>query len=262
MSTLTLNDKTTLSYDCIGQGTPILFLHGIFVSRQSWQPQLDYFAVNHQVITCDLRGHGQSGSSIGPYNIPLLADDLVALLDSLGIEKVACCGHSFGGMVAQELALNHPERISRLILAETIHGSWITPLDAMWSMTARFLMPHFFNTKAQLDLFARFFTMYGPSSQQAYAFIQTELTRHQNDLTNTQNIIQAAFEFSSRSRLTQITCPTLVMIGQYFLPIYPHAYEMALQIPNVELVTIPNAGHVLNWDNPTLFNETITRFLG
>ncbi|MDM8532127.1 alpha/beta hydrolase [Anaerolineales bacterium HSG25] len=262
MPTITLNDKTILSYDVIGQGAPILFLHGIFVSRQSWQPQLNYFAANHQVITCDLRGHGESGSSADNYNVALLADDLVTLLDSLNIEKVACCGHSFGGMVAQELALRHPERVSRLILAETIHSSWITPFDAAWSMTTRFWMPHFVDIETQLDLFARFFTMYGPSSQQAYAFIRNELTRHNNDPSSTHAIIQASFEFSSRGRLAQITCPTLIMMGQYFVPIYPHACEMAIRIPNAELVTIANAGHVLNWDNPTAFNETVARFVG
>lgn len=88
MPTLPLNN-TTIAYDDYGQGEPLLLIHGIFVSRATWHLQIDNFARKHRVITCDLRGHGESSVSSDPYSVALFASDMIALLDALGLERVA-----------------------------------------------------------------------------------------------------------------------------------------------------------------------------
>jgi 3-oxoadipate enol-lactonase len=260
MLKLTTNDAT-IAYEVYGKGEPIIFIHGILVSGKSWEPQIDYFSKNHQVIVCDLRGHGESTATQDTYTVELFTKDIVALLDELNVERVICCGHSFGGMVAQELALSYPERVSALILVETVHGSWVFPTDAIMGATMRACIPIFMSVEDQINLFSRYFTMFGPSYGEVLSYIQQETVRHINDAINFENILQASFTFSSRLRLEQISCPTLVMVGQNFVQTHFHAYEMAWRIPNANLKTIPNAGHVLNWDDPETFNRFISEFL-
>jgi pimeloyl-ACP methyl ester carboxylesterase len=83
MPTLNING-ITIGYDDFGRGEPIVFIHGIFVSRATWYPQINHFAQSHRVITCDLRGHGEPPASATPYSVVLFAQDVVALLDALG----------------------------------------------------------------------------------------------------------------------------------------------------------------------------------
>ncbi|MFN8457546.1 MAG: alpha/beta hydrolase [Anaerolineae bacterium] len=258
MPTITANG-VTLAYDDYGQGEPILFIHGIFVSRAAWYPQINYFAQTHRVITYDMRGHGESSASDDRYSVALFAQDAVALLDALGLERAVCCGHSFGGMVAQELALSHPGRVSRLILAESSYGVRSTPWEAaLTEMTM--LCTSWVSLESQVQLFANFFGMFTPQATEA---IQQEGLRHLRDTQNFHNILRASLAFDSRWRLHRIACPTLILLGQYFhVPwIYLHSYEMLWWIRAAQLKLIPRAGHVLNWDNPSAFNGTVKQFL-
>jgi pimeloyl-ACP methyl ester carboxylesterase len=258
MPTITVNG-TTIGYDDHGQGEPILFIHGIFVSRETWYPQLNHFAQTHRVITCDLRGHGESAATYDRYSVTLFAKDIIALLDALGIEKIICCGHSFGGMVAQELALSYPDRVSKLILAESSYGVCSTPWEAALTELTNWCMS-WVSLESQVQWFATYFGMFTPNATPA---IQREGMRQLQNTKNFQNILQASLAFDSRWRLHRITCPTLILLGQYFhVPwIQFHSYEMWWWIRSAQLKLIPQAGHVLNWDNPTAFNQTITQFL-
>jgi len=259
MPKLTVNDATIV-YDHYGQGLPIVFIHGIFVSRLEWKPQLNHFTPSYQVVTCDLRGHGESGTSDTPYSVELLASDLVALLDELGLEQVVCCGHSFGGMVAQELALSYPNRIRGLVLADTVYGSWVTPWDLAFSLMTQTWMS-FLPITTQMEMGARYLTLFGPTGQQAFDYVKQEMVRYLDDEATYKNILQASLKFSSRWRLHNIQCPTLVLIGEYFLQTHCQAYEMLWRIPQAKLEIIPQAGHVLNWDNPQVFNKSVEKFL-
>jgi len=260
MSTLMVNGAT-LAYESYGQGEPLLFIHGIFISQTEWQPQVAALASKYQVITCDLRGHGLSSADGGEYSVRSFAEDMIALLDQLGLAQVVCCGHSFGGMVAQELALNHPERVRGLILADTVHSSWVTPWDAMWGWVMGAWVPQVLSVKQQIGMVAHYMTMFGPTAKTALAYIEHESQRYLTDEKTFYQILQASLQFSSRFRLQQISCPTLIMVGQYFLQTHLHAYEMWWRIRRAQLKIIPQAGHVLNWDNPVAFNQEIEAFM-
>lgn len=258
MPTISLNGAA-IAYDDYGQGEPLVFIHGIFVSRATWRPQISYFAQTHRVITCDLRGHGESPASGEPYSVALFARDVVALLDALRVEKAACCGHSFGGMVAQELALSYPDRISRLILAESSYGVRSTPWEAALTEVANRCMS-WVSLENQVGAFAAYFGMF---TRQAAAAIQQEGARQLRDKKNFHNILQASLSFDSRWRLWRIACPTLILLGQYWhVPwVQIHSYEMLWWIRQARLKVIPQAGHVLHWDNPQAFNQAIAGFI-
>ena len=259
METLQIGNAK-LAFSNHGQGNPILFIHGIYASQRQWFQQIDYFASNHQVITCDLRGHGQSSATKNPYTVKLFADDLIALLDHMGLEQVTCCGHSFGGLVAQELALTYPDRIRALILAETLYGVSSTPWEAMTTYSLNIWAPEVLGVHNYVELMAQYFGIYTPGGK---AYILREAERHLDDLHNQKNILNASLAFDSRWRLQDINCPTLLMIGQYphILPVYWHNWEMYWRIKNARLQIIPGAGHMLFWYNPSSFNQAITNFI-
>ncbi|MFB4281670.1 MULTISPECIES: alpha/beta fold hydrolase [unclassified Nonomuraea] len=96
---------------------PLLLLHGRTANHNDWNGVTQHFAARHHVFALDLRGHGASGWP-GEYPVPAMAEDVVALLDHLGIERATLVGHSLGGVVAYHAAMNHPDRVARLVLED------------------------------------------------------------------------------------------------------------------------------------------------
>ncbi|MFC6669620.1 alpha/beta fold hydrolase [Marinobacterium aestuariivivens] len=106
-----------LHHQIQGEGRPLLILHGLFGSLDNWASQAKALADEYQVISVDLRNHGRSPHS-DEMSYDAMAADLVELLDDLGIAGACVLGHSMGGKAAMQLALNHPERIERLIVVD------------------------------------------------------------------------------------------------------------------------------------------------
>ncbi|MFI7133778.1 alpha/beta fold hydrolase [Nonomuraea sp. NPDC050153] len=96
---------------------PLLLIHGRTADHNDWNGITQHFAARHHVIALDLRGHGASDYP-GSYEMPEMAEDVVALLDHLGIGRATLVGHSLGGIVAYHLAMNHPDRVERLVLED------------------------------------------------------------------------------------------------------------------------------------------------
>jgi 3-oxoadipate enol-lactonase len=247
-----------MAFDVVGEGPPLLLLHGGLVSRTEWRPQIAYFAQQgYQVITCDLRGHGESASSRQPYSVTLFRADVLGLLDALGLARVACCGHSLGGMVGQELAIAHPERVRALVLADTAYGTATTRGEAVLTLMAKGL----FRLLSVQQVARRSARALGRFHPEVGPYIERELGRHAQDKANYLNIWRAVCAFDSRPRLHRIACPTLILVGQFNRRTHAQAREMCRRILQAELVIIPGAGHMLNWDNAEAFNQVVARFL-
>lgn len=253
-------DGAKVAYEVHGQGEPLLLIHGIFCSRKQWNLQIEYFKNKYQVIACDLRGHGESSNTLTPYSVDLFTSDVIGLLDHLGVEQCICCGHSFGGLVAQELAISYPERVRGIILAETMYGASSTPWEAATAVFINMWLPQMFGIENYIQLIAQFFGMYTPGGAE---YILQEAERHLGDEENQQNILKASLLFDSRWRLHKIQCPTLLVVGQYpHIPAIPwQNWEMYWRLPNAKLVYIARAGHMLFWDNPEDFNANIEQFM-
>jgi pimeloyl-ACP methyl ester carboxylesterase len=123
-----------LSFDTVGSGPPLLVLHGLFGSSSNWRGIARQLAATHTVITVDLRNHGASpwADAMGYVE---MADDVLQLIDRLGLKAPAVMGHSMGGKTAMALALRHPKRVGRLLvvdIAPVIYADQQTPFaDAM-----------------------------------------------------------------------------------------------------------------------------------
>src|SRR6185295_18733145 len=119
MPKVRLND-VDIYYEEHGQGQPIVFLSETACDGEVWKiHQVEEFSRDHQVILHDYRGTGRSGKPSMDYSTKIFCDDAAALMDHLGIEKAIVIGHSMGGRIAQLLALEHPDKVDKLILAST-----------------------------------------------------------------------------------------------------------------------------------------------
>ncbi len=251
--------NATLAFASHGAGAPLLLLHGALVSRRYWQPQVDHFAQRYQVITCDLRGHGESAVSTDDYSIAQFTCDIVDLLDMLALDQVVCCGHSLGGMVAQELAIRCPERIYGLVLADT----WYYPRGMPWEFFPfRTVALKWILRMVPVSQLTRMMVQgLGAFNPDIRPYLETELQHHTQNRDNFLKIWDAAIEFDSTSRLSAITCPTLILMSAHFLYTYTQALDMRRRIPNAEMVMIPRSGHLLNLDNAEAFNTALEAFL-
>src|SRR4030042_6341962 len=108
-----------INYKVEGQGDPLVMIMGLGSPRGGWSSQAPFFKKYFQVVIFDNRGVGKSEKPEGPYSTRMMADDAIKLMDHLGIKKARVLGASMGGMIAQELAINYPERVSKLVLACT-----------------------------------------------------------------------------------------------------------------------------------------------
>jgi 3-oxoadipate enol-lactonase len=107
---------SNLASDSTGQGPVVLCIQGVGVAGRGWQPQVDALAIRFRVVAFDNRGVGASARGTGPLTIETMADDTVAVLDRMGIDRAHLVGHSMGGLIALRVALGHPDRVKSLAL--------------------------------------------------------------------------------------------------------------------------------------------------
>src|SRR5579862_3087511 len=108
-----------LHHEIVGKGPSLVFIHGLGSSTRDWEFQIPEFAKSYQVITFDLRGHGQSDKPDVPYTIPMFAADTAGLLSSLGVERAHLVGISLGGAVAFQFALDYPDLLRTLTIVNS-----------------------------------------------------------------------------------------------------------------------------------------------
>lgn len=255
MERVTVNG-TTIAYTLHGEGEPLLLIHGAQCSSVEWKPQIEALAAHFRLIVPDVRGHGASAQTADPYSMELFADDLAALLDALGVESAHVLGHSMGGAVAQSLAARHPGKVRRLILAETNYGFedyrllwWVTTLSApaMRLIGVRGVVRLTIKQLGVLDEADKRLLESGFAPQIASP-------------RNFWNIWRANNDYKGKAALSQIKAPTLVMIAARNKITHGMGKTIAAAIPGARLITIPDAGHMLNWDNPGAFNAEVIRF--
>ena len=111
------NNKAVLNYVRIGQGEPLIILHGLFGSSKNWQSLSKVFSKHFDVLTLDLRNHGESFHS-DVMDYPAMVDDVYQLLNQLGIKSCRLIGHSMGGKIAMLFASDYPQLVSQLVVAD------------------------------------------------------------------------------------------------------------------------------------------------
>jgi pimeloyl-ACP methyl ester carboxylesterase len=257
-------------YEQTGEGPPLVFVHGAFADAHIYEPQWDHFASSYQLLRYDLRGHGRTGvSDLEQYTISTFADDLTCLLDALEIHSPIICGLSWGGSIAQAFAVSHPERLKALVLVGTSVSIDLTLMDKLlcYVLFPRWVM--LLTIKAMsVKNFTHFSLWLGRLTRGKHWLSQDDAVReHLEQCMFNMNsseylkIWEAIYGFHLLP-LERITCPTLVLNGEYESKgTFRHTREILRRIPKAEAKIIPAARHGSNWDNPQVFNQLVEAFL-
>jgi 3-oxoadipate enol-lactonase len=251
---------TELHYERAGEGEPLLLIQGMSATRMAWgRPFLDQLERSFDCIAFDNRGMGNSGHAELPFTTADLAADTVGLLDALDLDTAHVVGISMGGMIAQELALAHPERIRTLTIGASYcggpEGTLMAPEDlqmlgtayasgereqvfrAMWEIN---LSPDF---RAEDSRFAAFAEMGSALPAPQPVVLQQ---------------MRACAAHDTHERLGQISLPTLVIHGDVDRLLgYDNGREIASLIPSARLETLTGVGHMFWWEQPERCAELI-----
>ncbi len=252
--------QVNLSYTEQGQGAPLVLLHGFPFNSSLWRHQARSLGDICRVIMPDLRGFGQSEVTEGIYDMDVLAQDVLQLLDRLGIEKAAIMGHSMGGYVTLALWRLAPERFSALgLIASHVWADSEAQLQAREQLIAQ-VLEHGASAAAQAmlpRLFARKPSADEPIQEQARAMM---LEARPASLVGALRGMMRRPD--SSDLLSQISVPTLLLCGDSD-PIVPtkRAEEMARQLKNAMLVVVEKAAHMPMLEQPQATALAMRTFL-
>jgi pimeloyl-ACP methyl ester carboxylesterase len=256
------NNGVKVAYETHGLhgGTPIVLLMGLGLPGMIWHELVDDLT-GHDflVIIPDNRGTGHSEAPMPPYSMTEMSNDVVKILDDVGVDEATVVGVSFGGMLAQHVVLNHPERVNGLLLAATSCGipTGVFPrLEAIWLL----LKMVFAGTTVTFEEAQRLFAH--PDSNQKVR----ELFAHWEDVLDelptppwaiVGQLLAAAFHHTGGS-LSEIDVPTRVVTGDSDFLIRPkNSQILADLIPNATLSVVPRAGHVFIHEHPEALLDNI-----
>jgi aminoacrylate hydrolase len=250
-----------IHYETHGAGPPILLVPGLGGVGSYWNPNIPVFSQGHRVIVHDHRGTGQSSQSRIRYSVDQMTDDLVAVMDHLGIEKAHLVGHSTGGAIGQTLAATRPERLLSLVIY------------ASWTKADPFFRRVFEARRALL------------TASGAAAYVRSTPVFLYPDWWVNENIalleerekivvptfpppeivasrIDAIVAFDRTADLPRIKTPTLVICAKDDILTPPYfSRELARLIPGAELVELPTGGHCASETSTTAFNEAVLGFI-
>lgn len=256
--------KLSLYYEEHGAGDPLLLIAGLGSDHSSWLGIVPKLSEYFRVIIFDNRGCGRSDIPAEAYAVRDMAGDTIRLLDRLKIKQTHIIGHSMGGYISQELAINHPERIGKLILANTAAVSsqrnnslfreiseqlgreghseaWIKRW-AYWLFS-----PNAFDDSAFIDVFVK--------NSLQYPYLQSR--------AGFQGQIEAIAQFDTRDKLSKIQSKTLVIAGKEDILITPgEAETFAGHIPTSIFQLFDNLAHCIQMEKPELFVDAVLAFLG
>jgi 3-oxoadipate enol-lactonase len=236
----------------------IVFSHSLACDHTMWDEQAKAFA-DFRVLSFDTRGHGASEVPPGDYTLEMMAADLLGVLDALAIERCHFVGLSMGGMIGMQFALRYPNRFESLTLADTT-SRYPPAARAVWDERLATVRAHGMNAVVPATL-ERWFTPEFRRTQPDTVARIAQLIR----ATPVEGFAACAYGISHinlLSRLPNIDCPTLVMVGDADLGTpQPMAEEIVRAIPGSRLCVIRDAGHLSNIEQPAQFDGFLRQFL-
>ena len=244
--------RGVLKYEIHGKGETITFLHGFGMDHRLWQPQIEYFTQQFQVLTYDLRGFGTSSIPGSPY---AHHDDLARLLEHLGINQTHLVGLSLGGEIAIDTTLTHPDLVKSLTLINSSLGGYASTVS--WNVHAReegipngkhyWLTHEVFNETRK--------------HPEAYTHLQQMVKDYSGSHWIDGDMRKKLFP-KAIDRIMEIAVPTLIMKGandlSYFHDV-ARILERRIELSRTE--EIEDSGHLINIEQPIIFNTMLVDFL-
>ncbi len=268
--TFEANGLTFAALEAGEGGHPLLLVHGWTGAKEDFADWLEPLAdLGHHVVAPDHRGHGDSAKpgSEDDYSFDLMAADMLAIADLLGWDQFVLLGHSMGGMVAQTLALQSPDRLVGLILMDTHHGQ----LDVDPAVVdAGVQAVRTLGIDAIADMMASA-SEPGPLDTEAYRRVCAERPGHfETGITKTRRssaemfaamLIEMSQAPSRLPDLAELSVPTLVIVGDQDVPFIAASEAMANTIPGARYALLPDAGHSPQFEAPDAWWGAMSSFL-
>ena len=255
--------EVELHYQDVGDGEPLLLIMGFGGDITAWAFQIPDFAARYRVIAFDNRGVGQSDAPDHPYTTRMMADDALGLMDALGVDRAHVLGVSMGGMIAQELVLARPERVSSLHLACTFArpDPYVLALNAAWREMRLGLGRE--STLRTLGLWLVSPTTYADRPELIEALLQnSHANPYPQSLVGFLRQGEAVAGHDALDRLPAVRCPTLVTVAEDDILVPSRfARQIVARIPGAELKLVPGAGHGYFLERPDVFNELSLEFI-
>ena len=251
-------DGLKIAYERVGEGPPLVFVHGAAEDGRVWQPQLAALADEFTVVAWDEPGAGGSSDLLAGFGLADYAQCLAALIEALALGPAHVTGLSWGGTVAQELYRHHPELVATLILVDTYAG-WkgSLPEEEVRARVAGALAALQAPAEEFDPTFPGLFAgdppaEFVPLLDDMAAAVRPESLR---------NLLFVMAEADQRDLLPSIAVPTLLIWGELDVrsPLSV-ALEFEQAIPDAQLVVIPGCGHVSNLERPHQFNDALREF--
>lgn len=263
MSSLALRG-TTIHYDDSGPtaGLPVLLIHGHPFNRTLWAPQAAALVeAGHRVVTPDLRGYGDSGVEEGSVHLRDFADDLVGLLDHLGIDRAVIGGVSMGGQIAMEMQRSHPARVRALVLSDTSAPAETDEGKAVRTRTADRLLAEGMDGYAA-EVIDKMLAAYNVSAKADVAAHVLGMMRATDPRGAAAALRGRAERPDYRDTLAAVRSPVLIVVGadDVYTPV-ADAEALHALVPHAVLTVVEGAGHLPGAEQPERFNAALLDFL-
>lgn len=252
-----------LAWERHGAGAPLLLIHGLGYARWGWEPVLPGLADRFDVILFDNRGIGESDAPPGPYTAADMAADAIQVLDEAGVERAHVVGTSLGGMIAQELALAHPERVDRLVLACTTPGG---PKGHPMPQITVSLMAEAATLEPAVALRRFVENALAPPTVAAHPELVERIMQHRLATAQAPAAwaaqATAGATFDAYDRLGGLAVPTLVQHGDEDVVVDPRNADLLVGLlPDARVERFAGAGHLFFWEQPERFVASVSAFL-
>ena len=255
---------STLSYVDVGQGVPIVLIHGLFFDHTAFEQQIKAFEGQARIIAIDIHGHGKSSALNQPMSLDQMAEDYLDLLQQLGTQQAVWCGVSLGGMTSLRIALQHPEAVLGLLLLNTdASGGTGKKVPSFGGLNAVLTFLFLWNTQflKQQALTG----LFGQTTLQTYPELQRIWMERMQRISSIsiKNAIEAVLNANSiLDQLPSIRVPTIVAGGgeDTALPM-PASRAIHQRIHHSTLVEIEKCGHSASIEQPERVNQLLEQLL-
>jgi pimeloyl-ACP methyl ester carboxylesterase len=243
-------DGVPIHYDVQGNGvTALVFVHGWCCNRHFWDRQVDYFAPHYTVVSLDLAGHGASGRDRTQWTVPAFGQDIIAVVEQLGLEQVVLIGHSLGGPVIVEAARHLPTSLRGLIGVDTL---WNVEQSRTPAQVAEFMAPFRANFVEAARTFVR--TMFLPTSEASLAAdIVTAMAAAPPQIGINALAESMGNDRNVRGGLQEITAPKMLINSAHWRV----TNREAAQRYGIDVVLMSGVGHFVMIEDPQTFNRLL-----
>jgi len=249
----------SINYTIEGEGPWIALSHSLACNLHMWDEEAKRLSKRYKVLRYDTRGHGESSAPAGAYTLELLADDLHALLQALGVQSAHFVGLSMGGMIGQTYALKYPGMFKSLALCDTT-SRYPAAAASLWAERIKTVEAQGMEPLVASTLERWFTAPFRQARPEVVAKVAAMI--RSTPVPGYVGCSHAIPKINVTARLKEIRCPSVVIVGKDD-PGTPVAMaeEIHQALPGSELVIIPSAAHLSNLEQPDAFNQALAKFL-